>query len=152
MKSISREKKIDQDILNEIIKSVRQINSGEVENYVLGISGFLTVNYKNFTFGAEYLGATGEFEADELSFNNSEEIKPIAWNYELTCAVIEKLEIAARYECSEDLWDFQPQQQYGLVLSCNLFENTTVALEYLHGKYENKDERNLTTAQLAIEL
>ncbi|HDH52893.1 MAG TPA: hypothetical protein ENH24_00220 [Nitrospirae bacterium] len=62
-----------------------------------------------------------------------------------------RAEIAGRYECSKDLWDFQPEQQYGLVLSYNLFKNTTIALEHLHGKYENKDEQNLTTAQFAIE-
>lgn len=125
--------------------------NGNIDNYIPGFSGFLSINCKNFTFEAEYLGANNEFEIGELSFDNGEDIKPSAWNYELAYAVTEKLEVAGRYEGSKDLWDFQPEQQYGLAASYNLFENTTVALEYLHGRYENKDERDLTTAQLAIE-
>lgn len=128
-----------------------EVVNGELENYIPGLGGFLSVIYGNLSFEAEYVCANDKFEVGELSFDDGREIKPSAWNCELAYAFTEKLEIAGRYEGSDDLWDFQPEQQYGAVVSYNLFKNTTIALEYLHGEYENKDERDLTTAQLAIE-
>ena len=46
---------------------------------------------------------------------------------------------------------FLPEEQYGAVITYSLFENTAIALEYLHGEFENDDERDLLTTQLAVE-
>ena len=61
------------------------------------------------------------------------------------------LEVAVRYEGSDDTNDFLPEAQLGGVVSYGLFENTSLALELLHGEFENNDERELLTAQLALE-
>ena len=66
-------------------------------------------------------------------------------------AVTEELEVALKYEGGDDLGDFLPNKQYGAALIYGLFENTSLAVEYLDGEYENNDERSLATAQLAIE-
>ncbi|MEA1947191.1 MAG: hypothetical protein U9N83_07785 [Thermodesulfobacteriota bacterium] len=39
----------------------------------------------------------------------------------------------------------------GPLSSFGLFENTSLSLEYLHGEFENDDERDLITTQLAVE-
>jgi hypothetical protein len=128
-----------------------EVTNSELESYIPGVGGFLSICYQKLSVEAEYIGASDKFEAGELSFDNGEEIQPAAWNCEVAHMFTEKLEIAARYEGSQDLWDFQPESQYGMVVSYNLFENTTVALEYLHGEYKNGDEQNITMMQMAIE-
>ena len=69
----------------------------------------------------------------------------------MACTVTEDLEVGVRYEGSDDCGDFLPEKQFGGVVSYGLFENTSLALEYLRGEFENNDERDLLTAQLAIE-
>lgn len=59
--------------------------------------------------------------------------------------------LAARYEGGDELGDFLPENQYGAAVTYSLFENTSIALEYLHGEFANDDERDLLTTQLAVE-
>jgi len=45
-----------------------------------------------------------------------------------------------------------PESQYGAALNWGFFENTNLALEYLHDKYEGDARTDDTwTAQLAVE-
>jgi len=37
-----------------------------------------------------------------------------------------------------------------MAINYELFENTSVAIEYLRGKYETDDTRDLVTGQLAV--
>jgi hypothetical protein len=37
------------------------------------------------------------------------------------------------------------------VVSYGIFQHTTLAVEYLHGEFENDDERDAIVAQLAVE-
>lgn len=123
--------------------------AGEVQDYVSGLSGFLSLSCQAFTLEAEYVGALESSGVGELV--DAKELKPGAWNIELAYAVNDKLEIAGKYECSDGLWDLYPEQQYGPVISYSLFENTTLAVEYLYAEYENGDAtRDLVTTQLAI--
>ena len=69
----------------------------------------------------------------------------------MACAVTEDLEVAIKYEGSDYALDFIPEKQYGAAITYGLFNNTSLALEYLHGEFENDDERDLLTGQLAIE-
>ena len=63
---------------------------------------------------------------------------------------VDALEIAFKYEGSNDLGDFEPESQWGMAINYELFENTSVAIEYLRGKYETDDTRDLVTGQLAV--
>jgi hypothetical protein len=128
------------------------ITDGEVKNYVEGLSAFLSVSYMDkFFFECEYLGALDEFEAGELSFDGGNKFQPKTWNFELAYAATDRLELAVKYEGGDDLGDFLPEDQYGAAVTYGLFENTSLALEYLHGEFENDDERDLVTTQLAVE-
>ncbi|MEZ4600028.1 MAG: LbtU family siderophore porin [Syntrophotaleaceae bacterium] len=136
----------DSDVLTD------EIAVDGIADKVDGINAFLTATLnERWTLIAEYLGALDEFEAGELAFDEGEALEPKTWNFEIGCAVTDALTLAAKYEGGDDLGGLLPDSQYGAVASYALFENTTLALEYLHGEFENDDERDLVTAQLAFE-
>lgn len=125
---------------------------GVVQDDVTGLGVFLSASCRGLLFlEAEYIGAVDSFEPGELAFDNGLRAKPRAWNLELALVPVEKLELGVKYEGSEDMNDFLPESQLGGVASYEVFEHTTLSLEYLHGSFENDDERNLLTTQLAIE-
>ncbi len=129
-----------------------EISTGTIDDEVAGFSAFLSASLMDrFFLEAEYVGALDEFEAGELSFDDGNELQPTTWNFELAYVATETLEVALRCEGGDDLGDFLPEIQYGAVVAYSLFENTTLALEYLHGEFENDDEQDLITTQLAIE-
>lgn len=129
-----------------------EFGTDEIEDYIGGLSAFLSASFRErFFFEAEYVGAMDEFENDDLGLDPGEKFKPSAWNFELAYAITEKMEIAAKYEGSSDVLNLLPETQYGAVISYGLFENTLLSLECLHGEFENDNERNLITAQFALE-
>ena len=138
----------DSDSLQEDIAA----GPGTVNDYVAGHSAFISISaLDRFFFNAEYLTAADEFEAGELSFDGGQKFKPSTWYAELAVGVIDDLEIAVRYEASDDCGDFLQEKRYGVAVTYGLFENTSLGLEYLSGKFKNNDETDVVTAQLAIE-
>lgn len=136
----------DSDVLGD------EIVGSELDDKVSGLAAFVTATLnERWTLIAEYLGALDEFEAGELSFDGGEEFEPKTWNVELGYAVTDALEVALRYEGGDDLGELLPDSQYGIAASYGLFESTTLAVEYLHGEFENDDEQDVLTAQLAFE-
>ena len=135
-----------QDVLEE------EFDTDEVEDYIGGFSAFVSVSYDDrFFLEAEYVGATDEFEEEDLGLESGEKFEPKAWNVELAYGVTEGLEISVKYEGTKDTINLLPEKQYGAAVTYNLFENTYLALEYLHGEFENDDKRDLVTCQLSIE-
>ncbi len=128
------------------------VNAETIKNHIGGFNTFIIASLLDkFFFNAEYLGAIDDFEAGELSFDEGKSYRPEVWTIELACGVTDSLNLAVCYEGSNDCGNFLPEKQFGGVASYALFENTSVALEYLYGKFENKDTRHLMTTQLAIE-
>jgi hypothetical protein len=128
------------------------IPGSEVKDYVEGLSAFLSISFMDkFFLECEYLGALDEFEPGELSFDGVKKFQPETWNVELAYAATDRLEVALKYEGGDDLGDFLPEDQYGAAVTYGLFESTSLSLEYLHGEFENDDERDLVTTQLAVE-
>ena len=78
---------------------------------------------------------------------------PSAWNVELGASIIDNIELAVRYGGSDDGGaEFLLESQYGAVLNWGFFENTNLALEYLHDEYEDDAQTvDALTAQLAVE-
>jgi hypothetical protein len=125
---------------------------GEIKDYVDGFNAFVSLSFMDKLFlEFEYLGALDEFEAGELSFDDGKEFQPETWNFELAYAATDRLELAVKYEGGDDLGNFLPEDQYGMAVTYGLFKDTSLALEYLHGEFENDDERDLVTTQLAVE-
>jgi hypothetical protein len=126
------------------------VSAPSLKKHVGGLSAFVSACLRErFFLDAEYLGAVDRFEPGELSFEPGRGLKPRAWNFELAYRVTEGLECALRYEGTRDCGDFLPERQYGVALIYSLFENTSLALEYLHGRFDNDDKRDLLSAQLS---
>ena len=129
-----------------------EAGTDEIKDFISGWSAFVSACFLDkFFFEAEYVAATDSFEESDLGLGPGEKFEPRAWNFELACGVREDLEVAVRYEGSDDALDFIPEKQYGAAFTYCLFDNTSLALEYLHGEFENNDERDMLTSQLAIE-
>jgi hypothetical protein len=131
------------------------VDKDNLDSLVGGWSAFLTFEFlERFKVIGEYVGALDSFKTGEIyDAADTKERKPSAWNVEFGVAVIDNLELAARYEGSDDGGaDFLPESQYGVVLNWGIFESTNLALEYLHGEYEDDaQETDSFVAQLAIE-
>ena len=138
------------DSFNEVV-----VDPDNLDSLVGGWSGFVTFEFlERFKLIGEYVGALDNFKAGEIyDAADTKERKPSAWNVELGVAIIDHLELAARYEGSDDGGtDFLPESQYGAVLNWGIFESTNLALEYLHGEFEDDiQETDSFIAQLAIE-
>lgn len=106
-------------------------------------------------FSGEYLGALQSFAAADLDANGDGfGDRPRAWNLEAAWNPCESVELAARLEGSDQFPD-QPQRQYGLGGSWGFYQNATLALEYLHGRFDQAfgdgaKSRDLATIQLAL--
>lgn len=117
-----------------------------------GIGGFASLSYGKFNFIGEYVGATERFHVLDLDADSSGSgDKPRAYNVELAYQLNEKTEVAAKYEGNDDMPSFV-EWQYGGTVSYALYENVTIAAEFLHGKFDNAthDEKNTATIQAAI--
>jgi len=125
-----------------------------VEEMVAGWSAFVTFEFLDrFRLIGEYTAALDEFVASEI-YDNTETLarEPSAWNVEFGAMVIDALELAVRYGGSDDGGEFLPETQYGGVVNWGFFDNTNLALEYMHDEYENDgNEVDTITAQLAVE-
>jgi hypothetical protein len=142
----------DSDGLQKEIEEAAEEEGKEatIKNHVDGFNAFIIASFMDrFFFNAEYLGAMDDIEMDTLDEGKS--YKPEAWTVELAYGVTDSLNLAVCYEGSHDCNNFLPKKQFGGVVNYDLFKHTSVALEYLYGKFENKDTRHLMTTQLAIE-
>ena len=143
----------DSNGLNDILTEVLTPNPVEVEDYVPGYGAFVSVSIIERIFmEAEYLAAAEGFaDTAAIAAALGKEFEPAAWNIELAVAPIENLELALRYGGSDDALNTLPETQYGAVVTYGFFESTSLSLEYLVNQFENDDEENYVTAQLAIE-
>jgi hypothetical protein len=131
------------------------VDKDNLDSLVGGWSAFLTFEFlERFKVIGEYVGALDNFKAGEIyDAADTKARKPSAWNVELGVAVIDNLELAARYDGSDDGGaDFLPESRYGAVLNWGFYKNTNLALEYLHGEFEDDAQKTDSfIVQLAIE-
>lgn len=130
------------------------VDPDNLDSLVGGWSAFVSFKFlERFKLIGEYVGALDSFKAGEIyDAADTKERKPSAWNVELGVAIIDNLELAVRYDGSDDGGaDFLPESQYGAVLNWGFFKNMNLAIEYLHGEFEDDtQETDSFIAQLAI--
>ncbi len=137
------------DAFSEVV-----VDPDNLESLVGGWSAYVSFTFLDrFHLIGEYVGALDNFEAGEIGDPaDTKQREPSAWNMEFGFAIMEALEVAARYGGSDDGGDFLPESEYGAILNWGCFENTNLGLEYLHGEFEDDlMETDVVTAQLAIE-
>ncbi len=133
----------------------------EYTRRVGGWSAFAHLERGRLTLDGEVLGASKRFAASDLdSDGDGRGDRPLAWNLEVAWTPVEDVELALRYEGSDEFAG-QPERQYGADVSWSPWEHTTLSLEYLHGEFDRDfsadddgnvlDRQDLVTAQLAFE-
>ncbi|MBW7956390.1 MAG: LbtU family siderophore porin [Deltaproteobacteria bacterium] len=118
---------------------------------VAGWGAFASITKGAVQASAEYISAVKRFDPADLASVNAGGDKPMAYNLEVAYDVSDKLEVAAKYEGSDDFAGF-PKRQYGAAASYALFENVSTSIEFLHGEFaDNAGDRDLVTVQLAVQ-
>ena len=139
-------------------------NLNDLNDYVHGIAAYLVAEYDKYSFGAQYITGTDDFEAGEMGYavdhnGVASKTEPSAWNFEFAFRPIQPLQLAAKYEGTNDMFGLYPEHQYGGAVSWELLKYTTLYAEYLHGEFDGdnqnangltEDERDLITLQLAV--
>jgi len=137
--------------------------SGEVGDTAGGLSAFLSMSYaERFFFDAEYLGALSNFDNGDFNFADAKSRKPQTWNLEAAARLNKETEFALRYGGSSDeslknslahggdkfiLAD----HEYGAALLYEIFEHTTLTVEYLFQEFQDDSNNSKATMQVAVE-
>ena len=116
---------------------------------VMGASAWLSWQFGQFGFEAEYLIALDKFDRELVGLTDLTGRRPSAWNLELAWMPNDRWQVAGRFEQADDFQD--DVTRYGGTVSYGLFEHAVLALEYLHGDARDADPDHTVTAQLAFE-
>jgi hypothetical protein len=138
----------------EITKVNATTTESATDSLVAGLAAYVNAEVAGIGIQAEYVSASSNYKASELDFAGAEKAKPLAWNLEATMSPTDTLAVAARVAGTKDLYDFQPEKQYGVALIYEMMEATTVAVEYMSGEYSSdatKDTISNLTVQFAVE-
>lgn len=128
-------------------------NTLELDEYVGGFGAHVVVGVAGFSVIGEYIAAMDDPEyvlngvkekAEAISAWNME----VGYTFELSG---KETTVGVAYQGSDDAGDLIPETRYMGVIGIGVLEGTSVALEYLHDEYDNDDEADVITAQLAIE-
>ena len=143
--------------LSDLAESDERFLRGEHDQYIQRVSAwnaYALVGFEKFEITAEIVRAENQFREF-----NSQEDKPIAYNAEFAYFLTSSMQIALRYEGSDEFSD-QPTEQYGIATTWRLVERISITTEYLHGRYKNNfvfndddelDDRDLFAMQFSIE-
>jgi hypothetical protein len=141
------------DLAESDLELVADDEEGEdlYSSSVMGASAWLSWQFGQFGFEAEYLTALDKFDRELLGLTDLTGRRPSAWNLELAWMPNDRWQVAGRFEQADDFQD--DVTRYGGTVSYGLFEHAVLALEYLHGdaKGPDADTDHTVTAQLAFE-
>ncbi len=126
--------------------------AGEVRDPAAGLGTALHLEMaERFFFDAEFVGALDDFDPADLSFTDAANRRPRTWNFEVAAQVMDRLEAALRYGGSDETGIFLPEEQYGVALLYQLFDNTSLTAEYLWEDFADNSKNRQGTVQLAVE-
>jgi len=112
--------------------------------FVGGYSGYLLVGLGPVILSGEYLSATDEFSDGARAGN-----RPSAWNVEFFWDFPSPLALAARVGGAHE---FDIDNQYGAVVSWELYGGVAIGAEYLRNENADDTSEDVLTLQLAAEL
>jgi hypothetical protein len=125
----------------------------ELDEYVGGFGAHVVVGVAGFSVIGEYIAAMDD---PEYVLNGvKEEVEAFsAWNMEVGYTFEfsgRETTVGIAYQGSDDADNFIAETRYMGVVSVAVVDGTSLAVEYLHDEFENDDEADVITAQLAIE-
>ena len=115
-------------------------------------NAYALIGMQSFEFTAEILRATHAFQEFP-----KETDQPFAYNLELAYFPLESVQVSVRGEHSEELED-EPAWQYGISGTWAIWENVTVSVDYLYGRYKERfafddfDNAQISHHQSALQL
>lgn len=123
----------------------------DISDYVAGISGFVSVGIAKRVFCvAEIVSALDKFNEGELGFAGGKH-QPSAWNFEIAYVSAWDIGVGLKYEGASDCVDFLPEIGYGGIIFWYPFDKTYIGLEYLNQDFNNDDNVQKVTVQLAYQ-
>lgn len=135
-------------------------DSEALADYIAGLNVYGVVEYQNFRFMAEYVGALDEFAVNELAFD-AQGATPNAWHVELgytTTLGGKETTFALGYDATDEALGLElPEKRMLAAVSVSIFENTALAFEWAHSEDYAEDDggsgedANAVTLQLAVE-
>lgn len=145
------------DALDEAREALAAGETRELRDYVAGITVHAVVGLKGFSLVGEYMAALDDPEftlitEEETTLEKGKKLN--AWNLEgaYTFSMMDKeTTLALGFQGSRHTENLLPEKRILGALSVRIFENTCLALEYLHDEYENDDEADRAALQLAVE-
>jgi hypothetical protein len=116
-----------------------------------GLNVWLTATCGSATFIAEYVRVLNDIEIDGAKTG----LKPESLNLELGCDLTERLNVAAKCECSHNVADWFAETRYGAVCSCLLAETKPCciqcSLEYMKENFAaGAEDADVVSVQLAL--
>jgi hypothetical protein len=125
-----------------------------LNEYVAGVGAYAIVSFGPLTFIGEYVSALDDIQWVDGDDNLIDEDHIAAWNVEIGFGFAlgaKEATLAVAYQGTDNAQSRLPETRYLGSVGVSIFENTTVALEYLMDEFENDDDAQALTAQLAIE-
>ena len=146
---------LDSDGLGEWAEETMDTDGTELKDYVDGFGAHVIVNTGPVTFIGEYITMIDKpefisdvpgigFKGEKISAYNAE----VAFTFDMAG---KKTTVGVGYQGTDDAGDFLPETRIIGSIGVGIFDSTTLALEYAHDEFENDDEVDIVTAQLAIE-
>lgn len=124
-----------------------------ISDTIDGWSTFVSLILRQrYSLYLEYLAAAGDFSATDFSFSNARNRRPSTWNIEAGARLTDQIEAVIRYGGSDEAGSLLPETETGVVLIYDLFDNTSLTLEYMQDDFLDKSTNRSATLQVAIEL
>ena len=125
-----------------------------LNEYVSGMGAYAIFNMGPVTLIAEYISALDDIEWFDTTNTLVDEDQISAWNIEAGYAFVigsRETTVALAFQGTDEAQNRLPETRYIGSIGIELFKYTSLALEYYHDEFENDDEEDAITAQLAIE-
>jgi hypothetical protein len=143
---------MDSDSLTEDVLEDVYGDDAESADDTGGFDAWATAAAGPATFIVEYVTALDEIDVD----GENTGLEPESLNLELGVALSDRIEVAGRYEESNDVADWFAKSRYGVVGSYLLSEtdlySTSLSLEYMKEDFDlGEEDADIVTMQLALE-
>ncbi|BBO70306.1 hypothetical protein DSCA_42360 [Desulfosarcina alkanivorans] len=125
-----------------------------LNEYTAGMGTYAVVGIGSLTFIGEYITALDDIEWIDEADDRFNEDEISAWNLEVCYAFSigeKEAEVAAALQGTDEAQNRLPETRYLGAFGLGIFESTNLSFEYTHSEFENDDEEDAFTAQLAIE-